>query len=81
MTKVGFGKDFDELITWLRKLNRTDAENIGDAHIMRIGMNEIRLSDLICAKDEYYNENLPEDASKKENNTMAGTPDKSHEAT
>ena len=25
-----------------------------------------------------YNENLPEDASKKENNTMAGTPDKSH---
>jgi len=27
-----------------------------------------------------YDENLPEDASKKENNTMAGTPDKSHEA-
>ena len=27
----------------------------------------------------YYDENLPEDASKKENNTMAGTPDKSQE--
>ena len=56
-----------------------------EGNIKSIQGNRIEIDDnsikLIVASIQNSDNKMPDDAGKKEKNTMAGTPDKSHEAT